>query len=300
VARQTDGVDRQNDPRLDAQIDAQNDPRLDAQIDAQIDVAAALGTYLEIIDSCAPGLVEGLYVVGSYALGDWRPGHSDIDIIAVTAEPATDEDAGNLLTAHALLAEHQPRPFIDGPYLAWGDLITPPMALHRPWSIDGELHHDGDCFELNPVTWYVLANDGVTVRGPSVDRLGTYIDVDARVRFVVDNLASYWTPLAASLREACEADPDHRFTADALEWCALGALRLHHTAFEGGVVSKRGAGEYGLNVAPSRFAPLLRDAMAIRAGTAALDSASTAQLLLAAELIEWCTRAAAEAAAPGI
>ena len=57
-------------------------------MDPELDVATALGTYLDVVDSCAPGLVEGLYVVGSFALDDWRPGHSDIDIVAVTAECA--------------------------------------------------------------------------------------------------------------------------------------------------------------------------------------------------------------------
>ncbi len=265
-----------------------------------IDVATALGTYLEVVDSCAPGLVEGLYVVGSFALDDWRLGHSDIDIVAVTAEPATDEDAATLVTAHALLAEHQPRPFVDGPYVAWGDLITPPMSLHRPWSLEGRLHHDGDCFELNPVTWYVLAAHGVTVRGPSVDRLGTYVDVDARVRFVVDNLASYWSPLSEQVRRACDADPTRAFEPDSFEWCALGALRLHHTAFRGGVVSKRGAGEYGLEVAPARFAGVLHDALAVRAGTSTLTAVDTGRMRLAADLIQWCTRTVADAAAPGV
>lgn len=264
------------------------------------DVAAALGTYLEIVDSCAPGLVEGLYVVGSYALDDWRPGRSDIDIVAVTAEPATDDDAGHLLTAHALLAEHQPRPYVDGPYVAWGDLITPPMALHRPWSLEGRLHHDGDCFELNPVTWYVLAEHAVTVRGPSTDRLGVYLDVDARVRFVVDNLAGYWAPLADGIEAACDANPDQAFTVDAFEWCALGALRLHHTAFRGGVVSKRGAGEYGLEVAPSQFGQVLHDALAVRAGSSSLAAADTGRMRAVAELIRWCTAEVAQAAAPGV
>ncbi len=267
---------------------------------APIDVATALGIYLEVVDSCAPGLVEGLYVVGSFALDDWRPEHSDIDIVAVTAEPATDEDAANLVTAHAVLAAYQPSPCIDGPYVAWGDLITPPMALHRPWSLEGLLRHDGECFELNPVTWYVLATHGVTVRGPSVDRLGTYVDVDARVRFVVDNLASYWAPLADDVRAACAADPTHRFTPDSFEWCALGALRLHHTAFHGGVTSKRGAGEYGLDVAPAMFADVLHDALEIRAGRSSLASVGTEQMELVASLIHWCTATAAEAAAPRV
>lgn len=269
-------------------------------MDPELDVATALGTYLDVVDSCAPGLVEGLYVVGSFALDDWRPGHSDIDVVAVTAEPATDDDAAHLVTAHALLAELQPRPYVDGPYVAWGDLITPPMALHRPWSLEGRLHHDGDCFELNPVTWYVLATHGVTVRGPSVDRLGVYVEVDARVRFVVDNLASYWAPLAEQVQAVCDADPGHRFAPESFEWCALGALRLHHTAFVGGVVSKRAAGEYGLEVAPARFADVLHDALAVRAGTSALDAVDTERMRAAADLIAWCAAEVAAAATPNV
>jgi hypothetical protein len=132
-----------------------------------MDVASALGTYLEIVDSNAPGMLEGLYVVGSFALDDWHEDRSDIDIVAVLAEPATDEDFGVLRTVHALLDERQPQPNIDGPYLAWGDLIAAPATgLHRPWTLAGDLHHDGECFEINPVTWYTLATYGVTVRGP--------------------------------------------------------------------------------------------------------------------------------------
>jgi hypothetical protein len=135
-----------------------------------MDVATALGTYLEIMDSTAPGMVEGLYVVGSYALGDWQPGRSDIDIVAVLAEPATDDDFGTLRTAHALLAERQPMPHIDGPYLAWGDLIAAPATgLHRPWVLDGELHRRR-MLRDQPVTWYTLATYGVTVRGPQPRR----------------------------------------------------------------------------------------------------------------------------------
>ena len=264
-----------------------------------MDVATALGTYLEIVDSCAPGLVEGLYVVGSYALDDWHEGTSDIDIIAVTAEPATDEDAGGLLTAHAVLAEQQPTPFIDGPYLAWGDLITPPMALHRPWTLDGRFHHDAECFELNPVTWYVLGTRGVTVRGPTVDRLGVYIDVEARTHFVVDNLRAYWGPLATEIRNACADAPDRTFDASLLEWSALGALRLHVTAFTGDVVSKRAAGEYGLRFAPTETHDVLSTAVAIRVqADDAPTTVSADEMLRAADVIEWCTADVARAARP--
>src|SRR5262245_26468597 len=112
------------------------------------ELVAALGEYLEVVDDVAPGVVEGLYVVGSAALGDWHAAHSDVDIVAVTAEPATEEDAAAIRTAHAALLARQPAPSIDGPYVAWGDLVVEPATgLHRPWVLDGRFHHDGDCYE---------------------------------------------------------------------------------------------------------------------------------------------------------
>ena len=252
-----------------------------------MNVETALGRYLEIVDSVAPGLVEGLYVVGSFALDDWVEGTSDIDVVVVTAEPATDEDFGSLRTVHALLAE-QPTPAIDGPYLAWGDLVVEPATgLHRPWTLDGRLHHDGDCFEINPITWYMLATSAVTVRGPAPQTLGIPTDIEARIRFVVGNLQGYWADIANQVVAACERDESRQWEAATFVWCTLGALRLHHTAFTGGVVSKRGAGEYGLEVAPPEFHDVVRSAVAMRA--AGNTGAVTPQMMLvAADLIAWC------------
>ena len=268
-----------------------------------MDVASALGAYLEIVDATAPGLVEGLYVVGSYALGDWQPGRSDIDIVAILAEPATDADFGSLLTAHALLNESQLKPHIDGPYLAWGDLIAAPgTGLHRPWTLNGELHHDGDCFEINPITWYTLATHGVAVRGPNTDKLNISHEVEDRVRFVIDNLLTYWQQLAASAVAACE-DPDRSFDLAIFEWCALGALRLHYTAFTGDVTSKRGAGEYGIVVTPDYMHDTLRAALAARSRGPDenegpdQNTVSTAMMLGAANVISWTVNEVRQASA---
>jgi hypothetical protein len=250
-----------------------------------MDVAATLGTYLDIADSVAPGMVEGLYVVGSFALDDWQPGRSDIDIVAVLAEPATDEDFGSLRTVHALLAEQQPQPSIDGPYVAWADLIiAPATGLHRPWTLAGELHHDGECFEINPVTWYTLATYGVTVRGPAADSLNVWHETEDRVRFVIDNLTSYWYQLASSVTKACD-DPTSMFDLASFEWCALGALRLHYTAFTGDVTSKRGAGEYGLVVTPDYLHDTFRAALNARA--TGEGEATATMMLRAADVISW-------------
>ncbi len=52
-----------------------------------VPVAEALAAWTDAHDEVAPGLIEGLYLVGSVALDDWTP-HSDIDIVAVVADPS--------------------------------------------------------------------------------------------------------------------------------------------------------------------------------------------------------------------
>lgn len=255
---------------------------------APMDLATALGTYLDLAGTHAPGLVEGLYVVGSYALGDWVEGSSDIDVVVVTPEPATDEDFGSLRTVHALLQEQQPLPHIDGPYVAWGDLVVElATGLHRPWTLEGQLHHDGECFEINPAKWYTLARYGVAVRGPAPEQLGIATDTEARIRFVVGNLQGYWQEVANGVLTACARAEPPAWDAGSFVWCALGALRLHYTAFTGDVTSKRGAGEYGLAVAPTAHQPTTAAVLAMGESGSSVE-VTNEQMRAAGELIAWC------------
>ena len=86
---------------------------------------------------------------------------------------------------------------------------------------------------------------------------------------------------------ACSPPEPPAFHAASLVWCAPGPLRLHYTAFTGDVTSKRGAGEYGLQVTPSSFHPLLTAALAARAD-GERGAASAEQLRDAAALVAWC------------
>ena len=252
-----------------------------------VDPRDVVNRYLEIADSVMPGLVEGLYLVGSVALNDWVDGVSDIDFVAVLAEPATDDDVGYLRTIHAVLHEEIPSPSFDGVYLAWGDLVVEPATgLHRPWVLDGQVHHDGDCFEINPITWYTLATHGVLARGPAIARLDIPTDLEARVRFVLDNLATYWTDVRNEVRSACDTDSDAAFGASSFVWCVLGALRLHYTAFTGEVTSKSGAADHGLTVLPVHLHATLNAALDHRR-RGELDRVDTGTMALAAEVITW-------------
>jgi len=90
------------------------------------------------------------------------------------------------------------------------------------------------------------------------------------------------------IRGAVAEDGRERVGPDFLEWCALGPLRLHYTAFTGDVTSKTGAGVHGLGVAPQQFHPVLAEALAARAGTRPDGAVSTATMTSVADLIDWC------------
>lgn len=224
---------------------------------------AALAVWLDVHDRVAPGLVEGLYVVGSIALDDWRP-RSDVDIVACTADPATDADADLLRLAHDEFVARHVGPAIDGPYVAWGDLAAPPMPVMRPWTRDGEFRHDGECFEINPVTWYTLARHGIAVRGEPTDRLGVVTDADERRRFVRENLDTYWRSVRDELERAVGVPDRREFPAEVVEWCALGTSRMMLTAETGDVAAKTAAGRWTAERLPAHAA-LLATAVEIRA-----------------------------------
>lgn len=244
-------------------------------------VAEAITAWLEAHDEAAPGVIEGLYVVGSVVLDDWRP-HSDIDVVAVVADPSDPDLYDDLAAANALVRERLSIA-VDGPYVAWGDLVVPPMAVQRPWVLDGEYHVDGESFEINPVVWYTLATHGLALRGAPPDRLGIHVDVADRRSWVRENLQSYWRGAGERLRAEIEAD-DTIETADGavLEWVALGVARMLYTWETGDVASKSAAGAWAAGRAPD-FADMLLTAVNLRA---APGLATRSHLLEAVEFTE--------------
>jgi len=56
--------------------------------------------FLRLADARLPGVVQGLYLVGSIALDDFHTGVSDVDFLAVTAEPLDDAALDRLERSH--------------------------------------------------------------------------------------------------------------------------------------------------------------------------------------------------------
>ncbi|MEE6310785.1 nucleotidyltransferase domain-containing protein [Plantactinospora veratri] len=221
-------------------------------------VARTCETYLRLADRFAPGLVEGLYLQGSIALGDYRPGVSDVDFVAVTGR-VPDGDA--LRAIHADLRRRHRSPAFDGLYVGWDDLRRDPTRVAAGPAAHERRVELASRFERHLVTWHVLAQAGVPVRGPDVADLDVYTDWPSLAELTRRNLVEYWTPwLRRSARSPVGLTPW------ATAWGVLGVARLRHTLTAGHVTSKTDAAAYALDTYGQRWHRVVREALRIRVG----------------------------------
>ena len=225
-------------------------------------VARTCATYLELADRHAPGLVEGLYLQGSVALGDYQPGVSDIDFVAVTGQAP---DVETVRAIHADLRRSHRKPFFDGLYVSWDGLRSDPartaagLAVHE-WRVAAASR-----FERHLVTWHVLAQAGVAVRGPAVAGIGVFTDWPALAEATQRNLVEYWRPW---LRRRARGVTG--LTPWGTTWGVLGVARLRHTLAAGRVTVKTDAAAYALDAYDGRWHRVIREALRIRVGGARL------------------------------
>lgn len=213
-------------------------------------------TWLDIVDRLAPGLVTGLHVRGGVGFGEFVPGASDVDMIAVLAHRPTDADVDALEESHLLLAEHDLGTPLDGIHVTAADLAGDPEdSPDAPCVLHGWFEPCGR-YDLSPVGWHELAHHSVPVRGELPE---VWTDDARLVAFTRDALRTEWAGFAASLAKfPAEA------ATDAATWHVLGAARLHHLLVTEEMTSKSAAGRWGLGHYEERWHPVLREALRIR------------------------------------
>ncbi|MEV4415035.1 nucleotidyltransferase domain-containing protein [Catellatospora sp. NPDC049609] len=232
--------------------------------------------HVRALDESVPGLVTGLFVTGSVPLGDYRPGLSDIDFVAVTDRPATADELAALAKAHASLPTGGPD--YDGIYLTRAQLAAPPAGDGTaPQILAGDFQPAKPGGQFNPVTWLELARHGLPILG---ERPHVALDAAALRDWLLGNLAGYWTDFAGrAAAQFAAIPPETPVPAESVRWGVTGAGRLHHTLATGEVTSKTGAAEYTAEHFP-RWAGLCERAARSRAGedepfTAADGTAAT-------------------------
>jgi streptomycin 3"-adenylyltransferase len=206
----------------------------------------AAAAHLARIDDAAPGLVTGLHVTGSPALGDYWPGTSDLDLVGELSREPTAADLTALATAHVGLGIE-----VDAVYLRPGDLTKPVQEVTGgPWGRDGVLNTSKPAY-LTPVLWAQLNDCSATLRGTRPKPPVTALEVE---RYCRENLVEYWQPL---LEQASALLAGKKFLiSGGVQWIAFGPARLWHTIRTGEIVSKIRAAELAAEQWPDLAQPL--------------------------------------------
>jgi hypothetical protein len=219
-----------------------------------------LTAYCARVERDARGLVAGVYVHGSIALGSFDPATSDVDIVTLLHRPATPDDLTTLATLHTDLQRDYPRPLLEVSYFQRSDLASPPAAIaQHPYYHDG-VFQQGGTFEANPITWWLLQTRGITLMGTAIEAIPIAITW-AEVRdYTRHNLNTYWRKWAYHPSSMLKL-----LSGTGIEWAVLGVLRLVYALRENDMTSKAGAGAYALATLPPRYHRIVAEAMRIRA-----------------------------------
>ena len=227
-------------------------------------VQQVLDEYIALIHEALPGLLAGMYLHGSLALGAFDPRLSDIDFISIISRRCSATDIDSLRAIHDTLRQRYPQAHLEGSYLQRGDLGRfEDTILPYPYIHDGILQANGH-FDINAVTWWVLKHRGIAVVGPPAEHFDYQIDWDDLIAKMHDNMNTYWASFSTKPQRMAWL-----LTDDGIQWAVLGVLRQFYTFREHAITSKTGAGVYGLEHVPRRWRRLIQEAIDVRAGSTA-------------------------------
>ncbi|MDA8371255.1 MAG: DUF4111 domain-containing protein [Nocardiopsaceae bacterium] len=230
-------------------------------------VQALAETFLHNVDGEAPGMVQGLYLTGSVALHDFRLHASDVDFVVVLAHRPTKSDNDALRRAHARTRAHTPRPQFNGIHVTWDDLGEDPASCGPVPSVLGGRFKAKAAADVNPVTWHVLAERGVTIRGPLPVELDVWDEPESLRAWSLGNLDEHWRRWRAKAGRLVTPRGLAALGSLAPSWSVLSVSRLHFTLRTCEITSKSGAGAYALHAFPEKWHRIVNECLRVRRGS---------------------------------
>ena len=186
----------------------------------------------DILEGCA----VSIYIYGSLALGDFRPGWSDIDILVLTEKEITEGQAGRLVNLRQVMLEEQP----DNRYyrcFEGGMLSLNAFRLGEKdrvvyWGTSGE--RITDSYDFDSFSMCELLESGILIWGRDVrDRLSrpAFDELRADVRRHYEAIRKY------------ARETERSFYS--FGWL-LDISRCLYTLRTGKIIAKTAAGEWAL------------------------------------------------------
>ena len=226
------------------------------------DVRSILANLRDSIDRTFGKRLLALCLTGSLTYGDFDPGSSDIDYLAVLTEPVTDAERAQLIAAHAEIFDRYPvwRERIEGSFITRAMLASVlPPECGRPY-VNGGRFWDPDPPYGNEwlINLYAIERAGIPLIGPRVPELIPPVrieDVRAANRrdLFEERLPTIDDPAAL---------PDGHHEA----YVTLTLCRILHREYNDEEVSKRIAARWVIDRYGERWRPLIEAALAWQHG----------------------------------
>ncbi len=211
-----------------------------------------LTEYIELLNKQLPNELEGIYIQSSIALNAYVDEQSDIDFLTVTKNRMTEKNLETLSFIHSELANKFTKPEMDGVYMTNEEVgklyeSSKDLMYKNPYYNNGILSYD-HYFNFNPITWWVFKENGINIMGPEPAAFKVDVHTEQLKTYVLNNMNSYWANRIQTV-ENSQGELMNLPTiiiTEEIEWTVLGLLRQFYTLRERRVISKMGAGEYGL------------------------------------------------------
>lgn len=230
------------------------------------EAGVAAGVLADLLGRHLAGRVAALHLVGSATDGDFQPGRSDLDFVAVLHTPLTDAEFEALGIVHRFYGADPTLPALGGIWVTEADLATGPDRTP-----DGPTSQDGMLVGVargnrNPVTWHTLRDSGVTIFG-TLDRVALWHDPARLASWTRENVEAYWAPWLQRSSSLLTPLGLAMLGRKAPTWGVLGISRMHYTLATGAIASKSAAGAYAKTAFDPRWHRIIDDCLAARRGS---------------------------------
>ncbi len=149
--------------------------------------AQLLGRFVSAVQSVVP--LVSMWAHGSLAGGDYQPGRSDLDLIAVLDRPCAAAEEQRLAEVHeGLAAAMALASKLHCSYCAVAELDDPARS-HLTWAHEQLMHR-----RVTPVTRRELHDFGLVLYGEEPAALLPVVTGEQLAEFVVQDLETFWLP----------------------------------------------------------------------------------------------------------
>ena len=149
--------------------------------------AQLLGRFVSAVQAVVP--LVSMWAHGSLAGGDYQPGRSDLDLIAVLDRPCAAAEEQRLAEVHeGLAAAMALASKLHCSYCAVAELDDPARS-HLTWAHEQLMHR-----RVTPVTRRELHDFGLVLYGEEPAALLPVVTGEQLAEFVVQDLETFWLP----------------------------------------------------------------------------------------------------------